>query len=165
MVHRMSSMSMPQKCSQSTEATHGTCTGGMPVSKDVGRLRRTRNKIQVSLRGTVQVCPLWWTTSHAASCWSQYRINRPKWSAMQSSNDYSVSSAFRKPYTPTKAPNLRTRSFLNYKTIFGFEKSRTTRDRPQENSLSERVHATMHNMLAVHSTVEQDNWATLLQCV
>lgn len=34
--------------------------------------------------------------------------------------------------------------------------------RPQGNSVSDRVHSTMHSMLAMHTSIDQDNWASLL---
>ena len=50
-------------------------------------------------------------------------------------------------------------------TILGYQKTRTTPYRPQGNSVSERVHATMHTMLAMHSSLDCDNWADLLPMV
>ena len=50
-------------------------------------------------------------------------------------------------------------------TILGYEKTRTTPYRPQGNSVSERVHATMHTMLAMHSSMDYNNWADLLPLV
>lgn len=49
--------------------------------------------------------------------------------------------------------------------ILGFKKTRTTPSRPQGISVSERVYSTMHAMLAMHSSIKQDNWATLLPLV
>ena len=46
--------------------------------------------------------------------------------------------------------------------MFGFEKTRTSAYRPQGNSVLERVHSTMHNMLAMYVNVKYDNWAELL---
>ena len=46
--------------------------------------------------------------------------------------------------------------------ILNYKKTRTTPYRPQGNSVSERVHATMHAMLAMHSSMNRDNWASLL---
>ena len=50
-------------------------------------------------------------------------------------------------------------------SIHGYKKTRTTPYRPQGNSVSERVHSTMHAMLAMHSSIKQDNWASLLPFV
>ena len=46
--------------------------------------------------------------------------------------------------------------------LFGFKKTRTSAYRPQGNSVLERVHSTMHNMLAMYVNVKYDNWAELL---
>ena len=47
----------------------------------------------------------------------------------------------------------------------GFHKTKTTPLRPQGNSVSERVHSTMHAMLAMHMSVGNKNWASLLPFV
>ena len=49
--------------------------------------------------------------------------------------------------------------------IHRHKKTRTTPYRPQGNSVSERVHSRMHAMLAMHSSIKQDNWASLLPFV
>ena len=49
--------------------------------------------------------------------------------------------------------------------ILKFDKTRTTPFRPQGNSVSERVHSNLHAMLAMHSSVKQDNWASMLPLV
>ena len=46
--------------------------------------------------------------------------------------------------------------------ILNYKKTRTTPYRPQGNSVSERVHSTMHALLAMHSSMNRDNWASLL---
>ena len=50
-------------------------------------------------------------------------------------------------------------------TVFGYKKTRTTPYRPQGNSVLERVHSTMHNMLAMYCDVAHDDWAQLLPFV
>lgn len=50
-------------------------------------------------------------------------------------------------------------------SVFGFKKTRTSAYRPQGNSVLERVHSTMHNMLAMYSNIKFDNWAELLPFV
>ena len=50
-------------------------------------------------------------------------------------------------------------------SIHGHKKTRTTPYRPQGNSVSERVHSRMHAMLAMHSSIKQDNWASPLPFV
>ena len=47
-------------------------------------------------------------------------------------------------------------------SVFGFKKTRTSAYRPHGNSVLERVHSTMHNMLAIYVNVKYDNWAELL---
>ena len=46
--------------------------------------------------------------------------------------------------------------------IFEFKKRRTSAYRPQGNSMLERAHSTMHDMLAMYVNVKYDNWAELL---
>ena len=50
-------------------------------------------------------------------------------------------------------------------TVFGYKKTRTTPYRPQGNSILERVHSTMYNMLAMYCDVADDDWAQLLPFV
>ena len=50
-------------------------------------------------------------------------------------------------------------------SVLGYEKSRTTPYRPQGNSVLERVHSTLHNMLAMYCDVGHSNWAELLPFV
>lgn len=48
----------------------------------------------------------------------------------------------------------------------GFEKNHITQYRPQGNSVSERVHITMHARLAIYCSIKQDNnWATILSFI
>jgi len=49
--------------------------------------------------------------------------------------------------------------------VFGFRKTRTSAYRPQGNSVLERVHSTLHNMLAMYANAKFDNWAELLPFV
>ena len=46
--------------------------------------------------------------------------------------------------------------------VFGYKKTRTAAFRPQGNSVLERVHSTIHKMLALYSNLSFDNWAELL---
>ena len=50
-------------------------------------------------------------------------------------------------------------------SVFGYEKTRTAAFRPQSNSGLERVHSTVHNMLAMYSHLSFDIWAELLPFV
>ena len=47
-------------------------------------------------------------------------------------------------------------------SVLGFKMTRTSAYRPQGNSVLERVHSTLHNMLATYINVEYDNCAELL---
>ena len=49
--------------------------------------------------------------------------------------------------------------------VFGYKKTRTAAYLPQGNSVLERVHSTIHNMVAMYSTLACDNWAELLPYV
>ena len=50
-------------------------------------------------------------------------------------------------------------------SVFGHKKTRTAAFRPQGNSDIERVHSTVHNMLAMYGNLSYDNWAELLPFV
>ncbi|MEM7282981.1 MAG: DDE-type integrase/transposase/recombinase [Pseudomonadota bacterium] len=68
---------------------------------------------------------------------------------------------------PEKLHSDRGKEFENkviyqLQTLLHFDKTRTSAFRPQGNSVSERVHSTLHAMLAMHSSVNQDNWASML---
>ena len=47
-------------------------------------------------------------------------------------------------------------------SVFGFKRTRTSAYRPQGNSVLERVHSTVHDMLAMYVNVKYDNWAELI---
>ena len=46
--------------------------------------------------------------------------------------------------------------------VFGYKKNKTTPYRPQGNSVSERMHSTLHAMLLMYSNIAQNNWAEVL---
>ena len=50
-------------------------------------------------------------------------------------------------------------------SVFGYKKTRTAAFRPQGNSVLERVHSVVQNMLAMYSNLSFDNWAKLLPFV
>ena len=50
-------------------------------------------------------------------------------------------------------------------SVFGYKKTRTAAFRPQGNSVLERTHSTVHNMLAMYRNMSFDNWAELLPFV
>ena len=64
-----------------------------------------------------------------------------------------------------QGPEFENKVIYQLQQILGYKKTRTTPYRPQGNSVSERVHSTMHNMLAMHSAIDQSNWASLLPFV
>ena len=64
-----------------------------------------------------------------------------------------------------QGPEFENKVIYQLQQILGYKKIRTTPYRPQGNSVSERVHSTLHNMLAMHSATDQSNWATLLPFV
>ena len=49
--------------------------------------------------------------------------------------------------------------------VFGYEKTTMTPYRPQDNSVSERVHSTLHVMLSMYSNITQNNWAEVLSFI
>ena len=46
--------------------------------------------------------------------------------------------------------------------VFGYKKTKTTPYRPQGNSVSKRMHSTLHAMLSMYSNTAQNNWAEVL---
>ena len=64
-----------------------------------------------------------------------------------------------------QGPEFENKVIHQLQTILGYVKTRTTPYRPQGNSVSERVHSTMHAMLAMHSSIDRNNWAELLPFV
>ena len=47
-------------------------------------------------------------------------------------------------------------------SVFGYKKIRTAAYRPQGNSVLERMHSTVHKMLAIYSNLACNNWAAML---
>ena len=64
-----------------------------------------------------------------------------------------------------EGPEFRNIMIYQLQQILGNKKTRTTPYRLQGNSVSEPVHSTSHNTLALHSAIDQSNWATLLPFV
>ena len=64
-----------------------------------------------------------------------------------------------------RGPEFERKVIYQLQQILGYKTTHTTPYRPQGNSVSERVHSTMHSMLAMHSAVDQSNCATLLPFV
>ena len=61
-----------------------------------------------------------------------------------------------------QGPEFENKVVKQLQNVFGYEKTKTTPYRPQGNSVSERMHSTLHAMLSMYSNIEQDNWAEVL---
>ena len=68
-------------------------------------------------------------------------------------------------HTPIKESEFENELVRELQSVFGFKKTRTLPYRPQGNSVLERVHSTMHNMLATLANASCDNWVELLPFV
>ena len=66
---------------------------------------------------------------------------------------------------PDQGTEFENQLVRELQTVFGYKKTRTTPYRPRGNSVLERVHSTMHNMLAMYCDVARDNWSQLLPFV
>ena len=64
-----------------------------------------------------------------------------------------------------QGPEFENKLVRELQSVFGFKKTRTLPYRPQGNSVLERVHSTMHNMLATLANPSGDNWVELLPFV
>ena len=78
-----------------------------------------------------------------------------------------VISIFGPPETlhSDQGPEFENKVIYQLQQILRYKKTRRTPYRPQGNSVSERVHSTMHSVLAMPSAIDQSNWATLLPFV
>ena len=78
-----------------------------------------------------------------------------------------VSAVFPPPETvhSDQGPEFENELVRELQSVFGFKKTRTLPYRPQGNSVLERVHSTMHNMLATLANASGDNWVELLPFV
>ena len=54
-------------------------------------------------------------------------------------------------------PEFENKVIYQLQQILAYKKPRTTPYRPRGNSVSERVHSTMHSMLAMHSEIDKSN--------
>lgn len=61
-----------------------------------------------------------------------------------------------------RGPEFENKIIDQLQQILGYQKTGNTPYRPQGNSVSERLHATLRSMLAMHSGIKQRNWAMLL---
>ena len=64
-----------------------------------------------------------------------------------------------------QGPEFENEVIYQLQQILEYKKTRTTPYRLQGNSVSDRVHSTMHSVLAMHNAIDQSNWATLLPFV
>ena len=61
-----------------------------------------------------------------------------------------------------QGPEFENKVVKQLQNVFGYEKTKTTPYRPQGNSVSERMHSTLHAMLSMYSNIAQNNWAEVL---
>ena len=61
-----------------------------------------------------------------------------------------------------QGPEFENKVVKQLQDIFGYKKTKTTPYRPQGNSVSERMHSTLHAMLSMYSNIAQNNWAEVL---
>ena len=64
-----------------------------------------------------------------------------------------------------QGPEFKNKVVKQLQDVFGYKKTKTTPHRPQGNSVSERMHSTLHAMLSMYSNVAQNNWAAVLPFV
>ena len=61
-----------------------------------------------------------------------------------------------------QGPEFENRVVKQLQDVLGYKKNKTTHDRPQGNSVSERMHSTLQAMLSMYSNIAQNNWAEVL---
>ena len=61
-----------------------------------------------------------------------------------------------------QGPEFENKVVKQLQDVFGYKKTKTTPYRPQGNSVSERMHSTLHAMLSMYSNAAQNNWAEVL---
>ena len=61
-----------------------------------------------------------------------------------------------------QGPEFENKVVKQLQDVFGYKKTKTTPYRPQGNSVSERMHSTLHAMLSMYSNIAQNNWAEVL---
>ena len=61
-----------------------------------------------------------------------------------------------------QGPEFKNKVVKQLQDVFGYKKTKTTPYRPQGNSVSERMHSTLHAMLSMYSNIAQNNWAEVL---
>ena len=75
-----------------------------------------------------------------------------------------VFGIFRPPETlhSYRSPEFESKVVKQLQDVFGYKKTKTTPYRPQGNSVSDRMHSTLHVMLSMYSNIAQNNWAEVL---
>ena len=61
-----------------------------------------------------------------------------------------------------QGPEFENKVVKQLQDVFGYKKTKTTPYRPQGNSVSERMHSTLHAMLSMYSNIAQNTWAEVL---
>ena len=61
-----------------------------------------------------------------------------------------------------QGPEFENKVMKQLQDAFDYKKTKTTPYRPQGNSVSERMHSTLHAMLSMYSNIEQNNWTEVL---
>ena len=61
-----------------------------------------------------------------------------------------------------QGPEFENKVVKQLQDVFGYKKTKTTPYRPQGNSVSERMHSTLHAMLSMYSNIAQNNWTEVL---
>ena len=76
-----------------------------------------------------------------------------------------VASDHLKHSIPIKGLEFENKVVKQLQDVFGYKKTKTTPCRPQGNSVSERMHSTLHTMISMYSNIAQNNWAEVLPFV
>ena len=61
-----------------------------------------------------------------------------------------------------QGPEFENKVGKQLQDVLGYNKTKTMPYRSQGNSVSERMHSTLHAMLSMHSNIAQNNWAAVL---
>ena len=61
-----------------------------------------------------------------------------------------------------QGPEFENKVVKQLQGVFGYKKTNTTPYRRQGNSVSERMHSTLHTVLSMYSNISHNNWAEVL---
>ena len=64
-----------------------------------------------------------------------------------------------------QGPEFKNNVVKQLHDVFDYKKTKTTPHRPQGNSVSERMHSTLHLMLSMYSNIARNSWAEVLPFV